>query len=381
MRFDRWRGKGVRAARRFCAIAASIVLLGLAPEVCTAQTPPFEEGRAIPQLETAESVGVRNGSFIVAPIPFSNPSLGSGLALGGAYLFRTDEASDSSTVGFGAFRSDNDSEGYAFGWDVDFNAGTWSSNLIFADADFNYDLFGQNTAVPVSQSLRGYSIEMARSLSDVFELGIGLSYGESRLRLRSTQPLPPPFQRDGQIDLARLTLRAERDLTDNDWYPTQGSRTKGTLVYGRSVDGSDRDYAKAVLATSKYWPVAADGVTAVRGTACAATDQAPFFDACAIGAVDAFRGYPATEFIDEALLSIQAEYRGRLTKRLGIVVFGGVAAVGDDFGAALGSDLKAAVGVGTRIRLSKKFPVDYSIDFSFNQRREGILYISIGQRF
>ena len=346
-----------------------------------AQTAPFDSGAAVPKTETAEAIGIRNGSFIVAPVPFSSPSLGAGLALGGAYLFRADEGANSSTVGFGAFRSDNDSEGYALGWDVNFGNGQWTTSFLFADANLNYDLFVAGLPIPVSQSLQGYSIGFARSVSDQVEIGIGLGYGESNVRLRTGGILPPIFEADSQLKLARLTFDVERDFRDDNFYPTTGSLSTGTLIYGRSVDSGERHYGKAVFATNRYWPVAEDGVLAVRGTVCAASDKAPFFDSCALGGADAFRGYAATEFIGSALLSAQIEYRGRLTKRLGFVAFAGIGGVGDDLGKALGNDLKLAGGIGARIRLSKTFPVDYAIDVSYNDAGESILYISVGQRF
>ena len=41
----------------------------------------------------------------------------------------------------------------------------------------------------------------------------------------------------------------------------------------------------------------------------------------------------------------------------------------------------AAGGFGLRYRVSKKFPVDFSVDGSWNDEHEGLLYISVGQRF
>lgn len=346
-----------------------------------AQTAPFDTGTAVPRQETTEAIGVGNGSFIVAPVPFSSPSLGAGLALGGAYLFQADEGSSSSTVGFGAFRSDNDSEGYALGWDVNFGAGEWTTSFLFADANLNYDLFVGGLPIPVSQSLRGYSIGFARAVSEQVEIGIGFGYGETTVQLRTGGALPPIFERDSSLKLARLTFDVERDLRDDNFYPTKGSLSKASLIYGRSTENSDRHYAKAVFTSAHYWPVAENGVLAVHGAACAASDDAPFFDSCSLGGVDAFRGYVATEFIDSALLSAQIEYRGRLTDRLGFVAFAGIGGVGGDLGQALGNDLKVAGGIGARIRLSKTFPVDYAIDVSYNEAGESILYISVGQRF
>ena len=368
-------------ARRGLGIAVLSAALATAATQSVAQSGPFENGASIPQTETAEAIGIKNGSFIVAPVPFFSPSLGAGLALGGAYLFRADDGSNSSTIGFGAFKSDNDSEGYALGWDVNFREGLWTTSFLFADADLNYDLFVANVGVPVSQSVQGYSIGFARSVSDNVEIGIGLSYAESRVQLRDGGLLPPEFDQDSNLKLGRLSLDVERDLRDDNFYPTTGALSSVSLVYGRTVDNSERHYGKLVFTTSRYWSVAQSGVLAVRGAACAASEKAPFFDSCALGGVDAFRGYPATEFIDRTLLSAQIEYRGRLTKRLGFVAFAGIGGVGSDFGKALGDEPKVAGGSGARIRLSRTFPVDYAIDLSYNDAGESILYVSVGQRF
>ncbi|MEL6807727.1 MAG: hypothetical protein AAFO97_08090 [Pseudomonadota bacterium] len=202
------------ATARLAIAVLTAVLAGAATQ-SVAQSGPFENGASVPQKETAEAIGIKNGSFIVAPVPFSSPSLGAGLALGGAYLFRADDGSNSSTVGFGAFKSDNDSEGYALGWDVNFSEGLWTTSFLFADADLNYDLFVARVAVPVSQSVQGYSIGFARSVSDNVEIGIGLSYAESSVWLRDGGLLPPEFEEDGQLKLGRLRFDVERDLRDD----------------------------------------------------------------------------------------------------------------------------------------------------------------------
>jgi outer membrane translocation and assembly module TamA len=78
---------------------------------------------------------------------------------------------------------------------------------------------------------------------------------------------------------------------------------------------------------------------------------------------------------------VQAEYRGRLARRLGYVVFAGAGSVGSDLGDAISSSYHVAGGVGARLRLSRKFPLDYAIDVSINDQAENILYVSVGQRF
>jgi hypothetical protein len=39
------------------------------------------------------------------------------------------------------------------------------------------------------------------------------------------------------------------------------------------------------------------------------------------------------------------------------------------------------VGLGLRYRVSEKFPVDFAVDGSVSEDGDGLLYISVGQRF
>ncbi|SEF39492.1 hypothetical protein SAMN05421751_10135 [Jhaorihella thermophila] len=52
----------------------------------------------------AARFGFGQGSFIAAPIPFKSPLIGNGLALGGGYVFRSDEESKSSHLALGVSR-------------------------------------------------------------------------------------------------------------------------------------------------------------------------------------------------------------------------------------------------------------------------------------
>jgi hypothetical protein len=39
------------------------------------------------------------------------------------------------------------------------------------------------------------------------------------------------------------------------------------------------------------------------------------------------------------------------------------------------------VGLGARLRVSKKFPVDFSVDVAVNREDEATTYVYLGQRF
>ena len=130
-----------------------------------------------------------------------------------------------------------------------------------------------------------------------------------------------------------------------------------------------------------FHPLGDKGVLAARGALCGASDTTPFFDLCSLGGTDAMRGFPVTQFLDNRLASAQVEYRRVFAGRLGGVVFAGAGMVGADTEDLSVDDAHAAAGLGARIRLSRKFPVDFSIDASWNDEDEQLLYIYVGQRF
>jgi outer membrane translocation and assembly module TamA len=162
-------------------------------------------------------------------------------------------------------------------------------------------------------------------------------------------------------------------------YPTSGFSLAFSSIYhepsGRFADG----YVKSILTYDRYVPTSETGVVAVRLVGCAAPGRVPFYDLCSLGGTDAFRGYTITQFLDNALASGQVEYRKRLGKRIGVVAFAGVGAVGDGLDTL--NDVGAAAGLGLRYRVSKKFPVDFAVDGSISEEGDSLLYISVGQRF
>ena len=136
-----------------------------------------------------------------------------------------------------------------------------------------------------------------------------------------------------------------------------------------------------MITFDQFIPVREDDVLAFRLAGCGATEDAPFFDACSLGGTDSFRGFPSTRFIGSELASFQIAYRGRLTDRLGYEVFAGAGEVFNRFGSETDTNLRKAAGIGGRFRLSRKFPFDYSVDVSYNDESEALLYAYVGQRF
>ena len=90
-----WRSKPMKlsALTWACLVAVAIFLTD---EDAHAQTSLAEDTLDVVSADKERAFGFRAGSFILAPIPFSNPTIGNGFAGGGAWLFTTDSGSTTS---------------------------------------------------------------------------------------------------------------------------------------------------------------------------------------------------------------------------------------------------------------------------------------------
>jgi outer membrane protein assembly factor BamA len=325
--------------------------------------------------------GLRGGSLIVAPIPFSDPMIGAGLALGAGYLFKIDEGSPTSMLGLGYMRSENGSEGYGLTFKLNFLDDRWSIEATYLDADVDYDLITELGELPINQQGELVKAKLAYGITENFHLGVTARYLESTIW--STDPifpnLPPSIRLPDGFTTSNVGLVADYSNVDSTIYPTSGLKLSISSTYNEPSNGFGENYVKSILIYDKYFAPSETGVVAMRLVGCSAPGRVPFYDLCSLGGSDAFRGYNITQFLDNALASAQVEYRKRLSERIGIVAFGGVGGVGGALDAI--DDVGAAGGLGLRYRVSQKFPVDFSVDGSINEEGDGVLYISVGQRF
>jgi len=78
------------------------------------------------------------------------------------------------------------------------------------------------------------------------------------------------------------------------------------------------------------------------------------------------------------MFAVQAEYRWRITQRLGVVAFGGAGSVAPEIGKF--DKLLPSVGAGARYVLAKKNNVSLRFDAAWG-RDEHTFYVGIGEAF
>lgn len=366
----------------WCLLIAVLLFSFLCPPVAQAQNSVIErETNQIAAAENEAGIGLRKGSVIVAPIPFSNPMVGSGLALGAGYLFQTDSASKPSVLGLGALRSDNGSQAYGASVTLAFDANRWLLSALVAQADLNYDLITLLGTTPINQQGLLARLSLSYGVTSDLSFGVLLRYLDTSISLQSASSggLAARYLPDVKIGIFSYGFISELDTRDDTLYPTSGQRIQVTAQNAVILNGPGGDYSKAFMTYDIYQKMGPSSVVALRAALCGASSNAPFYDQCSIGGTDSFRGFNATQFLDSRSASLQAEFRQRVTPRLGLVMFAGAGAVGSHFDDL--SSRGAAGGLGIRYRVSKKFPVDFAIDGSYNDDDEALLYISVGQRF
>lgn len=366
---------------------ASVALTGVwaiaGAEAALAGSNTIEPGVEPFDAAQDEAIGLRNGSTVVVPIPFSNPTTGAGLTLAAAYLYQLDEGSKPSMFALAALASDNGSQAFGATANFAFDSNRWLIETLFANALMNYDLFTDLGQIPIEQEGNFARLEMSYGFTPEFSVGASLRYLDSTVVPDGVDvgAIPPPFDEFAKMEIVSPGVVLRWDRRDDTIYPTQGSFLKAELSQNYTIAGLSDDYSKAVVNYTHYFNPLPGGVVVARVSTCAVSDGSPFFDQCSLGASDMFRGFPVMQFIDDRSVSAQVEYRHQFTKRLGGVAFAGAGQTGNKFSSLSDDGTHTAFGVGARLRVSKKYPVDLSVDWSRNSDDERQLYVYVGQRF
>lgn len=386
------------AARGTAALPAHQGGLAVAAALLIASTGTSTAQEAIINREFSNAtvmgqadIGIRNGSVVIAPIPFSNPLLEHGLTLGAGYLFNL-PGSKPSGAGIAALKTSNGSEGIGGGFNLNFADGLWSVGLIGGEATLFYDFPLSNTAdLPLKQTGKLYTFTVSRAVNSKLSAGMSLAYLDSTLGVDvpDFEDLPPILTPDADVTVGKISIHAAYDTRDDTFFPTQGTLIKGSLAYGKELDAIfdgeipviDRHYSKGVASASRYARFGEEGILAANASICGASDSAPFFDGCGVGMANGLRGFGTLDDLASWSAGLQVEYRGRLTERIGYVGFAGLGIGGDTFADMSLDQGGFAAGFGVRYRISKQFGLDYAIDYARNDAQQEFLYITLGQRF
>jgi hypothetical protein len=327
--------------------------------------------------------------WVLAPIPISNPTIGSGLALGAMLLYELDETSRSSYTGFGGGYTDSDSWAVG-GVSKAYRQGDrYTLSLAAAYGEINYDFFGigneageADRSIAIRQSGYGVVPEFRMEVAKNFSLGAGLRYAKIRTQLRELPDgsVVPPDAGAFDATISGPTLLASYDTRDREFSPSGGMFGELQIALPRESLGGDFSYEKVDASFNVYRRVGASAIVAGRARVCGASSAAPFFDLCLFGSDSDLRGFVGGQFRDSAMIAGQVEYRHSLSKRFGGVIFAGVGSVAGAMQDLFSAPALPAGGLGLRYLASPEEGVTLSIDYAVSESTEA-WYVYVGDAF
>jgi len=346
--------------------------------------------RGVEEAEPKEETGLKPASdWVFMPIPISNPSIGTGLALTALHLFPFGGSTQPSLIGAGAAMTSNGTWIAGAGTQLRFKEDLWRVTFGAGVADVHYDFYGIGEAagdigasVPVATRTTAMLGTVLRRIGAGFYGGAGLRYAGTETSLDTDLPPGPMYallSQELNIDTVGVSLIGQYDTRDSSFSPSAGSFASLTLYRFDKALGSDLEYGLLDGQWNKYFGIGRYGVVAGRVSACSASDEAPFFDLCQFGQKKDLRGYVSGRYRDHAMYAAQVEYRSPFFHRFGGVVFAGFGQVAPDWG-KFDSDVLSSAGAGLRYLASEKNKVTVSIDYS-RVNSEDAWYFYIGDAF
>jgi len=331
------------------------------------------------------------GELVIAPIPISNPTVGTGVVGLAGYIYRLDKddaVSPPTMTGVAAGATSNKTWVVAAMHEMAFHQDRFRAKLLGGVGNINYDFttpgLEPGSTIRIPLNVRGVFLDTGFLIRTFERVFVGPRYKliKTETRLRFDIPDEPPDVADFTLDVrtSAIGFRVLRDTRDSSFYPRKGELAEFQGDFFRDGFGSDFDYETYKTSFNLYRGIGQRHVIAGRATACAATGGVPFFDLCYLGLRSDLAGYRVGERQGEALFATQAEYRVKLFWRFGAVGFFGVGQVGPSFGDFKGEDWLPGGGAGIRFLVAKEHNVNMSVDFAWGEGSSAI-YIKLGEAF
>ena len=336
----------------------------------------------------------RRGELLWAPIPLSNPAVGTGLAVAGAYLFaidRSDRVSPPTLAALGGLYTSSGTWALAGVFKTYLAEDRWRLLGVFSYGDVKTDYFGIGTdagnagASVVLRQLGSYLLVEGLRRVFVPELYAGLRY--QRIDIATTAPddVPPGIAAtlpgtSFSSASAGLGLRAQFDSRDNNFFPTKGTFGDLTATFFAPELGGDQRHQKYLLGVNGYRALRENMILAARVSVCGVGGDAPHYALCLFGSDGDIRGYKSGQYRDRAMFATQAELRVILPKKFGASAFLGLGEVAPALGHLNSSDVLFGGGFGVRYRVTTQDPINLRLEYAWG-RGGGGFYLGVGEAF
>ena len=339
-----------------------------------------------PDIREDESrLKVQRGNTVVVPIPVSNPTLGSGLVVGGAYFYgQTEEqkkTQPASVTALGGLYTSNDSRAFIIAQQNYWRDDRWRFTGALGTADLRLSLLAPDETSDgssVDWRVNGQFLfaKLSRRLTGDWYGGILTRVVNANQSINSTIEDSETEFDLGDVTSVGLGMVFEYDSRDNPFNSSSGQYFKIDALFNDETIGSDDTYQSYSGAFRSYHRLSDSVVLAWEVQGCQRVGEAPLWDACTIK----LRGFSVTDYLGKVSTSGQAEARWQLSPRWGLVGFTGVGYFGSSFNDFRSRESIPSYGAGVRFTVLKAKGINLRVDFARSRDDEAI-HVSVGEAF
>lgn len=225
-------------------------------------------------------------------------------------------------------------------------------------------------------------IEIIRKI--VPRLRFGIRYEVERQKLLEVEPGGildlEDIRGKNQEYVLGLGVLLDLDTRNRRYSPTSGSYYQFFAMIFDEELGSKFDFNVYNLDLRNYFSFSAEHVLATQFFIYSARGNAPFWRNAALGGRGHTRGYRKGRYLDRLLVAGQAEYRFPVYRRLGGVVFAGLADVSPTIRDIELEHMRPSIGGGIRYRPGSRSGIKGRIDVGFGGEGTRV-YLSLGEAF
>lgn len=328
---------------------------------------------------------MQKGDIVVVPIPMSNPTLDTGLVLGGAYFYaQTEEQAKeqpaSVTAAAGMYTS-NDSKAFGIVQQNYWREDRWRFTGALAMADLRLTLLapdGSDSGSHVDYKVSGPILfaQLSRRLKGDWYGGVQMRVIQAKQGLEvGDEDDSTNFEFDDVVS-SGLGLNLEYDSRDLPMNSYDGGHTKITALFNDEAIGSNQTYQSYSIFTRAYRSLTKSVVLAWEAQGCHREGKTPLWDSCTVK----LRGFPATDYLGVSSASTQIEARWKMSKRWGLVGFAGVGTIEHSFSGVNDHSSIPSYGVGVRFMVLQSKRINMRVDYARSDDSDAI-YLSVGEAF
>jgi len=339
-----------------------------------------------PDIREDESgLKVQRGNFVVVPIPISNPTLDSGLVVGGAYFYpQTEEQKKlqpASLTALGGLYTSNDSKALVIAQQNYWKDDRWRFTGALGSADLRLSLLAPDETSDgssVDWRINGQFLfaKLSRRLKGDWYGGVFTRVVDANQSINTeTETADVEFEL-GDVTSVGLGAVFEYDSRDNPFNSSSGRHFKIDALFNDELIGSDATYQSYSGAFRSYHRLSDSVVLAWEVQGCKRGGTAPLWDACTIK----LRGFSVTDYLGKVSASGQVEARWQMSERWGLVGFAGHGQFGGSFNEFRERESIPSYGAGLRFMVLKAKGINLRVDFARSRDDEAI-HVSVGEAF